>query len=138
MCLLVALYCVFCIHLIFPDSCEMLLKNYQTFWQRKCTYSQTCSEVTRICNTDKKYSSAFLRFHKWDMSRLGSKDTLLAKSLTVALYLACLNQTAKTPSHVIAAFYAIKWYHEQSDLRSPTRAFRYWHINQCFQQIVGR
>lgn len=78
---------------------------------------------SRAQGTDKKYSYAFQRFQKWVISNgLGSGDALPAKALVVAMYLASLIQSAKSSNPVIAAFYAIKWYHEMCGVDSPTNS----------------
>ena len=78
---------------------------------------------SRSDSTDKKYSSAFVRFHKWALCNgLRSRDILPAKAFTVAIYLASLIQTVNSPNPVIAAFYAIKWFHDMYGLASPTNS----------------
>lgn len=76
---------------------------------------------SRAENTCSAYRRGFLRWRKWASSNgLDSKDTLPAKALHVALYLASLIQTANSPSPIINAFYSIKWFHELFDFNSPT------------------
>lgn len=78
-------------------------------------------QQSRAKSTNKKYECAFLRFHKWAIHNgLGGRDTLPASVFPVAIYLASLIQTVNSPSPVIAAFYAIKWFHDINGLHSPT------------------
>ena len=94
---------------------------------------------SRAQSTDKNYTSAFIRFQKWILCNgLGSGDALPAKTLTVALYLASLIQTAKSPAPVIAAFYGIKWFHELYGLVSPTNSKLVINVLESAKRILAR
>ena len=94
---------------------------------------------SRAVTTNAKCQSAFLRFLKWaSCNGLGRKDTLPAKPLTVALYLSSLIQSSKSPSPVIAAFYAIKWYHEIYGLMSPTMSTLTSNVLESAKRILSK
>lgn len=94
---------------------------------------------SRSDSTDKKYSSAFVRFHKWGLCNgLRSRDILPAKAFTVAIYLASLIQTANSPSPVIAAFYAIKWFHDMYGLVSPTNSKLVVNVLESAKRILSK
>lgn len=94
---------------------------------------------SRAHSTDTKYHGAFMRFHKWALCNgLGSRDILPARSLAVAIYLASLIQTANTPSPVIAAFYAIKWFHDIMGLESPTNSKLVVNILESAKRILSK
>ena len=76
---------------------------------------------SRADSTSKKYELAFKRWKKWGLCNfLGSGDILPAITLSVAIYLSSLFQSAHTPAPLISAYYAIKWYHDIFGLKSPT------------------
>ena len=94
---------------------------------------------SRSDSTDKKYSSAFVRFHKWALCNgLRSGDILPAKAFTVAIYLASLIQTVNSPSPAIAAFYAIKWFHDMYGLMSPTNSKLVVNVLVSAKRILSR
>jgi integrase len=94
---------------------------------------------SRASNTSKKYELAFKRWSNWVFSNsLGSGDVLPAKTLTVALYLSSLIQTAHSPAPVIAAFYAIKWFHELYGLISPTDSKVNVNILESAKRILAK
>jgi integrase len=94
---------------------------------------------SRAANTCKKYELAFNRWIKWGLcNSLGSGDFLPAKTLTVALYLSSLIQTARTPAPVITAFYAIKWFHDLNGLVSPTDSKINLNILEAAKRILAK
>ena len=96
-------------------------------------------QKSRADSTNKKYSSAFLRFHKWALcNELGSGDILPAKIFPVAIYLASLIQTANSPGPVITAFYAIKWFHDLYGFESPTNSKLVVNILEASKRILSK
>ena len=94
---------------------------------------------SRAISTDKKYSSAFVRFHKWALSNgLRSRDILPAKAFPVAIYLASLIQTVNSFSPVIAAFYAIKWFHDIYGLESPTNSKLVVNVLEAAKRVLSK
>lgn len=94
---------------------------------------------SRADNTCKKYELAFLRWKKWCLCNgLGSGDILPAKAFPVAIYLASVIQSANSPSPVITAFYAIKWFHEISGLNSPTDSKLVSNILESARRILAK
>ena len=94
---------------------------------------------SRADSTNKKYECAFFRFHKWAISNgLGSSDTLPAKQFPVAIYLSSLIQTVSSPSPVVAAYYAIKWYHDMYGLESPTDSKLVKNVVEAAKRILAR
>jgi len=94
---------------------------------------------SRADSTDKKYTGAFVRFQKWVYSNnLGSRDVLPAKPFVVAIYLASLIQSSQTPSPVISAFYAIKWFHDINGLKSPTESKLVCNILEAAKRRLSR
>lgn len=94
---------------------------------------------SRASSTGQKYEYAFLRWQKWATSNgLQNSDILPAKHLPVALYLASLIQTANTASPVIAAFYAIKHFHELFGMASPTDSTVVINVLEAAKRILAR
>ncbi|XP_068240109.1 uncharacterized protein [Palaemon carinicauda] len=94
---------------------------------------------SRADSTSSKYHGAFVRFQKWvSCNGLGSGDALPAKSFIVAIYLASLIQSVNSPSPVIAAFYAIKWYHDINGLYSPTNSKLVENILEAAKRVLGK
>jgi hypothetical protein len=78
-------------------------------------------QESKATSTDTKYNNGFLWWKRWALSNgLGSGDILPAKILPVALYLACIIQSAHSPSPVSTAFYSIQRMHEINGFISPT------------------
>lgn len=76
---------------------------------------------TRAKSTCTSYKRAFKRWSSWALCNgLTSRDILPAKAFHVALYMTSLIQTANTPSPIVNAFFAIKWFHDLFDYKSPT------------------
>ena len=90
-------------------------------------------------STSKKYELAFKRWKKWGLcNSLGSGDILPAKTLSVAIYLSSLIQSAHTPAPLISAFYAIKWYHDIFGLKSPTDSKIIINILEAGKRILSK
>ena len=76
---------------------------------------------SKSSGTIKNYLNSFLRWKKWAFAQDISHEYILpAKAFHVALYLASLVQTSRSPSPVISAFYGLKWVHNYIGVNSPT------------------
>jgi hypothetical protein len=94
---------------------------------------------SRARGTDKKYTGAFLRFQKWALCNgLGSRDTLPAKILTVAIYLASFVQTVNSPSPIVSAFYSIKCFHDMYGLISPTESKLVLYVLEASKRLLSK
>ena len=93
---------------------------------------------SRALSTNTKYRSAFVRFQNWALNNgMDSKDTLPARPLTVALYLSSLIQSSNSPSPIITAFYAIKWFHDMLGLVSPTESKLNLNVLEAAKRILS-
>lgn len=94
---------------------------------------------SRAENTSRKYEYGFSRWKRWAASNgLGEKDILPAKPLTVAIYLTSLIQTANTPSPIVTAFYAIKWFHDLYGLQSPSECKIVSNVLESAKRILSK
>ena len=94
---------------------------------------------SRSGNTSMSYRRGFKRWSSWALSNgLTSRDILPAKAFHVALYLASLVQTANTPSPVVNAFYAIKWFHDLFDFSSPTDSHLVKNVLEAAKRRLGK
>jgi len=72
-------------------------------------------------NTVTNYYYGFLRWQKWALSNgISSEFILPAKTIHVALYLACLVQQSSSTSPINQAFNSIRWAHNIASRSSPT------------------
>ncbi|XP_053391932.1 uncharacterized protein LOC128554660 [Mercenaria mercenaria] len=94
---------------------------------------------SRAENTSRKYGNSFSRWERWaKCNGFGSGDILPAKAFPFAIYLASLIQTSNTPSPVISAFYAAKWFHDLGDLKSPTDSKLVINILEAAKRLLGK
>lgn len=94
---------------------------------------------SRADSTSRKYENSFSRWEKWAKGNgLGSGDIFPAKAFPFAIYLASLIQTANTPSPVISAFYAVKWFHDLFDFKSPTDSKLVTNILESSKRLLGK
>ncbi|XP_068203660.1 uncharacterized protein [Palaemon carinicauda] len=96
-------------------------------------------QKSRAVSTSRKYENSFIRWNKWALnSGLGREDILPAKAFTVAIYLCSLIQCASSPASVISAFYAIKWFHEMYDFKSPTDSQLVCNVLEAGKRILSK
>lgn len=94
---------------------------------------------SRADNSCRKYELGFLRWKKWAESNgVGSRHILPAQVFPVSLYLVSLIQSVCTPSPVITAFYAIKWYHDICGLKSPTDSKIVANVLESAKRILAK
>ena len=64
----------------------MIFESFPRFLADRVLLLPDVDQISRADSTNKKYSSAFLRFHRWAVSNnLGSGDILPAKAFPVAI-----------------------------------------------------
>jgi len=96
-------------------------------------------QKSRAGSTNRKYECAFIRWKKWALCNgLGSGDTLPVKAFPFAIYLSSLIQTSNSPSPVITAFYAMKWFHDMCDVKSPTDSRLVANVLESAKRILSK